>query len=49
MPQTRQSGTPRWVKVFSVVGVILVVAFAVFHLTGHGLGDFHGISQHAIP
>ncbi len=30
-------GAPRWVKAFGIVAVILVVAFVVMHLTGHGL------------
>ena len=27
----------RWVKVFGIVAVVLVLAFAILHLTGHGL------------
>ena len=30
--------TPRWVYVFGVIAVILVLAFVVLHLTGHGMG-----------
>lgn len=30
------AGTPRWVIVFEVVAVILVLAFVVFHLAGGG-------------
>ena len=29
-------GTPRWVKVFGIIIVGLVLLFAVLHLTGHG-------------
>lgn len=29
---------PRWVKLFAIVGVVLVVLFVVLHLTGHGFG-----------
>jgi hypothetical protein len=34
---------PRWVKVFGIVALVLLVIFAVLHLTGHGL---HG---HTLP
>jgi uncharacterized protein (DUF983 family) len=33
--------TPAWVKIFGTVVAVLVLAFAVLHLTGHGLGS-HG-------
>jgi hypothetical protein len=29
---------PRWVKVFGIIGVILVLLFIALHLTGRGLG-----------
>ena len=36
-------GTPRWVKVFGIVLVVLLLAFAGLHLTGnaptHGIGS----------
>ena len=32
---------PRWVKVFAVVGILLVIAFAGVHLAGGGLGSLH--------
>ena len=35
-------GTPRWVKVFGIVVVVLVLLFVIVHLTGHGLGN-HGM------
>jgi hypothetical protein len=31
-------GTPRWVKVFGIVAVILVLLFIALHVTGRGLG-----------
>lgn len=34
-------GTPRWVKMFGVVGLLLLVALVVLHLTGNTLGG-HG-------
>ena len=33
--------TPRWVYVLGIVGVMLVVLFAVVHLAGGGFGN-HG-------
>jgi hypothetical protein len=43
------SGTPRWVKAFGIVLVVLLLAFAALHLSGNapthmGIGDGqHGI------
>jgi hypothetical protein len=31
--------TPRWVKAFGLLIVILVLAFVVLHLTGNSLGN----------
>lgn len=31
--------TPRWVKVFAIVTVVLVLLFVVVHLAGRGLGE----------
>lgn len=31
-------GTPRWVKVFGAVAVLLLLAFVVMHLAGGGFG-----------
>lgn len=33
---------PLWVKVFGIVGVILVLLFIVLHLTGNGFGGHGG-------
>ena len=30
--------TPRWVKVFAVIAILLVLAFVVSHLAGGGMG-----------
>jgi hypothetical protein len=35
------ASTPAWVRIFGTVVAVLVLAFAVVHLTGHGLGS-HG-------
>jgi hypothetical protein len=32
-------GTPRWVKVFGIIVIVLVLVFVVVHLMGGGLGD----------
>ena len=40
-------GTPRWVKVFGVVALVLVVLFVILLLTGRGGG--HGPRRHAVP
>ncbi|MEO8180451.1 MAG: hypothetical protein ABI895_16560 [Deltaproteobacteria bacterium] len=35
--------TPRWVKIFGVVGLVLLVLFVLAHLAGYGLGGhMHG-------
>jgi hypothetical protein len=31
-------GTPRWVKVFGIIAIILILLFVILHLTGRGLG-----------
>ncbi len=30
--------TPRWVKIFGIISLVLVLLFAILHLTGRGLG-----------
>jgi hypothetical protein len=37
-------GAPRWVKMFGIVAVLLVVLFIILHLTGHSIGGhtMHG-------
>ena len=35
-PGDADPGTPRWVIVFGVVGVVLLLAFLVLHLAGLG-------------
>jgi hypothetical protein len=46
------AGVPRWVKVFVIVFIALVVLFVILHLTGNGFGDHmhmstfqHGVGQ----
>jgi hypothetical protein len=41
---THLAGTPRWVKVFGIVALIVVVVFVILVLTGRGGG--HGPSRH---
>jgi hypothetical protein len=38
-PASGSTGTPRWVKVFGLVAVILVLLVAVMVVAGHGPGD----------
>ena len=35
------AGTPRWVKAFGIIVLVLVLVFAVVHLTMGGLGGLH--------
>ncbi len=37
-------GTPRWVKVFGVIAIVVIVAFVVLMITGRGGG--HGPGRH---
>jgi hypothetical protein len=36
------TGAPRWVKVFGVAALILVLTFVVLHLTGRGFRGHFG-------
>ena len=40
MSQTHGSppSTPRWVKVFGIIAIALVLLFVILHLTGNSLG-----------
>lgn len=43
------AGAPRWVKVFGIIGLLLVVTFAILHLTGNGFGrHMHGGSDRPV-
>ena len=37
--------TPRWVKVFAIFGIALVLLIAILHLTGHSLGSHRSSSS----
>ena len=44
--------TPRWVKVFGIIVIVLILLFVILHLTGNGFGDHmhmsiiaHGVQQ----
>jgi ABC-type transporter Mla subunit MlaD len=41
--------TPRWVKVFGTIAVVLVLLFVVLHLTGRGLGGHTPTMEHTVP
>lgn len=32
------AGAPRWVKVFGIIALVLVLLFVILHLIGGGLG-----------
>jgi hypothetical protein len=36
--QESYNKTPRWVKVFGIIGIILVLLFVILHLTGNSFG-----------
>lgn len=38
--------TPRWVKVFGIIALVLVLLFVILHLTGNNFGG-HG--RHSLP
>lgn len=46
-------GTPRWVKLFGIIALVLVLLFVILHLTGggfrghdlHSVGMEHGVTQ----
>ena len=33
--------TPRWVKLFGAVVIILIILFALLHVLGGGMADMH--------
>jgi ABC-type transporter Mla subunit MlaD len=37
-------GTPRWVKVFGIIALVVVVLFVILLITGHG--GKHGPGRH---
>jgi hypothetical protein len=44
--ETHTAGTPRWVKVFGIVVLLLVLLFVVLRLTG--VGGQHGPARHTL-
>jgi hypothetical protein len=38
------TGAPRWVKVFGIIVIVLVLLFVVLHVSGHGFGG-HGMNH----
>jgi hypothetical protein len=44
-PETHPEGTPRWVKVFGIIALVLVLLFVVALLTGVR----HGPDLHTAP
>jgi hypothetical protein len=44
-PGSTEESTPRWVKVFGIIGIVMVLLMLVALLTGHGPGR-HMASGH---
>ncbi len=44
--QESPTGTPRWVKVFGIICIVLILGLGILHLTGRSLG---GPSSHTPP
>jgi len=43
--RTAPHTTPRWVKVFVIILIVLALLFVILHLTGHGMhGHLHSAS-----
>jgi hypothetical protein len=40
-PAYPDTGAPRWVKVFGIIALVLILLFVILHLTGHGFGHRH--------
>jgi hypothetical protein len=40
--------TPRWVKVFGIIVIVLVLLFVILHLTGGGLGGHTPLTEHGV-
>ncbi len=39
--------TPRWVKIFGIIGIVLIAVFAILHLTGNSpFGSHMAMIQH---
>jgi len=47
VPEPDDAPMPRWVKLLAIAAIVFVLAFAVLHLTGRGLG--HHMSGHGSP
>ena len=40
------AGTPRWVKVFGIVALVLFLVVVIMHLTGNSMGGHGGHRRH---
>jgi hypothetical protein len=44
-PDRLNTGAPRWVKVFGIIAMVLLLLFVVLHLSGHGMNHMeHGVN-----
>lgn len=44
-PESREHRTPRWVKAFAIIGIVLALLVVIVLLVGGGLGG-HGPGRH---
>jgi ABC-type transporter Mla subunit MlaD len=42
-------GTPRWVKVFGIIGIVVVLLVSIILVTGVGGPGGHGPGRHTPP
>jgi hypothetical protein len=42
------TSTPRWVKVFGITALVLVLLFVILHLTGRGFGGHTPYIEHRV-
>ena len=36
-----QQATPRWVKIFGIIAIVVIVLFVLLHLSGGGMAGMH--------
>ena len=47
-PDTKPHTTPRWVKVFGIIVIVLILLFVILHLTGGGFGGHTSPIEHRV-
>ena len=46
-PDSKPHTTPRWVKVFGIIVIILILLFVILHLIGVGFGGHTSSIEHS--